>query len=101
MRRQPLIAPSSMTCSHLNSALILSVGLVDVYVSRRACRELAGAFVECDCLELRLLVDIDGLEDVVRPIENYERVAGYIGLHVIAVSRRRKYGRLCQRRTMI
>jgi hypothetical protein len=84
-----------MTCSHLDSALILSVGLVYVYVSRRTRCEFAGGRIERDCLELRLLVDVDGLEDVIRPVEDYERVAGYVGLDVMHVSRRCMRERLC------
>jgi hypothetical protein len=72
---------SSYSClltryAHLDSALILAVWAVYVYVSRRAYRDLAGAFVECDCLQLELLVNVDGLEDMVRSVENDERIAG-------------------------
>jgi hypothetical protein len=49
-------------------------------LSRRAYCELAGALIDRDCLELELLVDVDGLQDVVRSIEDNERIAGYVDL---------------------
>lgn len=41
----------------------------------RTCRELAGAFVDCDSFELVLLVDVDGLYDMIRAVEYYEGIA--------------------------
>jgi len=69
----------------------LPVWPVYVYVSRRTCRELAGALVDRDCLKLEFLVDVDGLEDVVGSIEDDQRVTGDVDLHEAQVS-------LCARR---
>jgi hypothetical protein len=42
--------------------------------------KLAGAHVERDCLQVEFLVDIDSLKDVIGPVENYKRIAGYVSL---------------------
>ena len=51
-----------------------------VYVARRADCNLAGALIQADGFELRLFIDIDGLDDMVRRIEDYERIARDVGL---------------------
>ena len=58
----------------------MSVWLVYVYVLCGAYCKLAGAHVERDRLQVEFLVDIDSLNDVVGPVENYKRVAGYVSL---------------------
>ena len=42
--------------------------------------------VDGDCFELEFLVDIDGLQDVVRSVEDDERVAGNVDLYEKRVS---------------
>jgi hypothetical protein len=49
----------------------------------RTCRKLPRALVECDSFELEVLVDIDSLQYVIGPVEDYERVARNIGLWFI------------------
>lgn len=46
-----------------------------VDVARRACRQLAGAFVNCDSFELTLLIDVDSLYDTIGAVEYYEGIA--------------------------
>jgi hypothetical protein len=53
----------------------LAIWSIYVYVARRAYCKLARALVECDGLKLELLVDVDGLEHMVRSVEDYERIA--------------------------
>lgn len=78
--QQSFLAGASL-CAHLDSAFILSVWLVYVYVSCRTCRKLAGAFVYRDCLKLEFLVDVDGLEDVIGSVKDNERVSGDVDLY--------------------
>lgn len=47
---------------------------------RRACRKLAGAFIDCDSFELVFLVDVDGLDDTIGAVEYYESIARDVGL---------------------
>lgn len=69
-----------MRYTHLDSALILSVGLVYVYVARGTCCDLASLLVECDGFEVRLFVDICGLKDVVGAVEDDKRISGDVSL---------------------
>jgi hypothetical protein len=69
-----------MRSTHLDGALILSVGLVYVDVSRGTCRNLACILVERDSVKVCLFIDVGGLEDVVGAVKNNERIAGDIGL---------------------
>jgi hypothetical protein len=69
-----------MRSTHLDGALILSVGLVYVDVSRGTCRNLACILVERDSFKVCLFIDVGGLEDVVGAVEDNERIAGDIGL---------------------
>lgn len=59
----------------LVDTILDAVRLVDIDVARRACRELARSFVDCDSFELILLVNVDGLYDVVGAVEDYEGIA--------------------------
>jgi hypothetical protein len=70
-----------MCCAHLDSALIVPIWPVYVDLSRRAYRELAGALIDCDSLKLELFVDVDGLQDVVRSVEDDERIARDVDLY--------------------
>lgn len=58
----------------------MSIRLVYVYVLRRTNGEFPCVFVEANSFELRLLIDVGGLEDMVRRIEDYERIARDVGL---------------------
>jgi hypothetical protein len=51
-----------------------------MYAARGTCCELAGAGIDSNGLQFDLIVDIDCLQDVVRPVEDDERVAGYVCL---------------------
>ena len=42
--------------------------------------------IEGDCFQLELFVDVDGLTDVIGSVEDYERVAGDVGLYICKVS---------------
>ena len=66
--------------SHLDEALVLPVWLIYVYVLRRTHCDFSDAEIDCDGLQLRFLVDVDGLDDMVRPVEYYERVSRDVGL---------------------
>ena len=68
------------TPPHLVDAILYAVGLVYVDVARGACRKLAGPFVDCDSFKLIFLVDVDGLDDMFRAVEDYEGIAGYVRL---------------------
>lgn len=86
----------------LEHPIFYTVGLVYVYVARRADCNLAGALIERDGFELRLFVDIDGLDDMVRRIEDYERIARDVGLQ--RAQSAMYFGKECRRngsRTMI
>ena len=48
--------------------------------------ELSCALIERDCFEFKLLVDVDGLEDVIRSVEYYEPIAGDVSLRNSRVS---------------
>tara|TARA_R110002003_G_scaffold25_22_gene1317 strand:- start:12683 stop:12859 length:177 start_codon:yes stop_codon:yes gene_type:complete len=52
-------------------------------VARRACRELAGARIERDCLELDLAVYVDGLQHMVCAVEEHKGVARDVGLREV------------------
>jgi hypothetical protein len=86
LRASAVIPSFASLCAHLDSSLILPVRPVYVDASPRACCEFAGAFVDRDCLELEFLVDVDGLEDVVRSIEDNERIARDVDLYKEDVS---------------
>ena len=66
--------------SHLDSALILPVRLVYVYMTRRTDSELARVLVERYGLELGFFVDVGCLEDMVRRVEDDEGIARDVGL---------------------
>lgn len=72
--------------SNLDDALILPIWLVYVDVLCGAGSELACTLIQCDSFELELLVHVDGLEDMVWPVENYERIARYICLRSHGIS---------------
>lgn len=69
-----------MASLHLDSALILPIRLVYVQVPRRASSEFACILVEGNGFELRLLIDVGRLEDMVRRIEDDQRIARDVGL---------------------
>jgi hypothetical protein len=52
----------------------------------RTHRELSCTLIERDCFEFELLVDVDGLEDVIRLVEYYERIAGDVSLEELRIS---------------
>lgn len=60
---------------------------VYVDVVRPAHGNLARTLVEGDSFELLLLVNVRGLEDMVRRVEDDEGVAGYVGLAGSAFAR--------------
>jgi hypothetical protein len=67
----------------------------------RASRDLARALVERDGFELELLIDVDGLEDVVRSVEDNERIARDVCLASLRISHGCVSRCVCGRRTMI
>jgi hypothetical protein len=71
-----------MRQTHLDCALILSIGLIYVDMSCRTCGELACLFIECDGFEVGFFVNVCGLENVVGPVEYDERIARDVGLTV-------------------
>lgn len=86
---------------HLDCTLIFPIWLVYVYVLGRACRDLAGTFVERDGFELELLIDVDGLENVVRSVEDNKRIPRDVCLTVLRISRACVLHCVCGRRTII
>ena len=64
----------------LVDAIFDAVWLVHVDVARRAGRKLACAFVDCNSFEFVFLVDVDALYDMVGAVEDYEGIAGDVGL---------------------
>jgi hypothetical protein len=75
---------------YLDCALILPIWLIYVYVLGGASCDLAGGFIERDGFELEFLVDVDSLENVVRSVENDERISRDICLTSLRIS----YGRV-------
>jgi hypothetical protein len=67
----------------------------------RASRDLARALVERDGFELELLIDVDGLEDVVRSVEDNKRIARDVCLASLRISHGCVSRCVCGRRTMI
>jgi hypothetical protein len=67
----------------------------------RASRDLARALVERDGFELEFLIDVDGLEDVVRSVEDNERIARDVCLASLRISHGCVSRCVCGRRTMI
>lgn len=65
---------------HLVDTILHAVWLVYIDVECRACRKLAGPFVNCDSFKLVLLVDVYGLDDMIGTVEDYEGIAGDICL---------------------
>jgi hypothetical protein len=66
--------------ANLDRAFILPVWPVDIYVFGRAHGDLACVLIEGDGFELVFFVDVCTLQDVIRRIEDDERVAGDVGL---------------------
>jgi hypothetical protein len=67
----------------------------------RTSRDLARALVERDGFELELLIDVDGLEDVVWPVENNKRIARDVCLASLRISHGCVSRCVCGGRTMI
>ena len=65
---------------HLVDTILYAVRLVYVYAARGARRKLAGPFVDCDSFQLIFLVDVNGLDDMFRAVEDYEGIAGDVHL---------------------